>query len=327
MELMKALRVHEFGPPESLRLDEVPAPEPGRDEVQVDVRACGVNFADIMVIGGTYQLLPDMPFVPGKEMAGVVSAVGSEVSSFAVGQRVRAAIEWGAFQEQVCIPARLCHPTPDSMSFEEAAAFNLTYLTAFYALIRRARVQAGETVLVTAAAGGVGTAAIQIASALGARVIAYVGAPAKRSVAEAAGAAEVIDSSQGSLRDRVHALTEGRGADVVVEMVGGDVFESCLRATAWEGRLVTTGFASGTIPVARAGYLLVKNISVLGLQVTDYRDREPDGWQAAMYELDELYERGLIRPVVSARYPLQQAAEALAVVKRGETTGKVVLTI
>ncbi|HEX3244224.1 MAG TPA: NADPH:quinone oxidoreductase family protein, partial [Chloroflexota bacterium] len=231
---MKALRVHEFGPLESLKLDEVPAPEPGRDEVQVDVRACGVNFADIMVIGGTYQLLPDVPFVPGKEVAGVVSAIGSEVTRFQAGQRVRAAIEWGAFQEQVCIPARLCHPTPDSMSFEEAAAFNLTYLTAHYALRRRARVQVGETVLVTAAAGGVGTATIQIASALGARVIAYVGAPTKRSVAEAAGAAEVIDSSQGSLRDRVHALTEGRGADVVVEMVGGDVFESCLRATAWE---------------------------------------------------------------------------------------------
>ena len=240
---------------------------------------------------------------------------------------MRAAIEWGAFQEQLCIPARLCHPMPDSMSFEEAAAFNLTYLTAYYALTRRARLQAGETVLVTAAAGGVGTATIQIATALGARAIAYVGSPAKRSVAEAAGADEVIDSSQGDLRDQVHGLTQRHGADVIVEMVGGDVFESCLRATAWEGRLVTTGFASGTIPAARAGYLLVKNIAVLGLQVTDYRDREPDGWQAAMSALDELYERGLVRPVVSAAYPLERASRGVAVVKRGETTGKVVLTI
>jgi NADPH:quinone reductase-like Zn-dependent oxidoreductase len=280
-----------------------------------------------MVIAGTYQLLPERPFVPGKEMAGVVSAVGPGVAQIRVGQRVRAPIEWGAYQEQVCVPERLCHPIPDAMSLEEAAAFNLTYLTAYYALTRRAAVRPGETVLVTAAAGGVGTAAVQVAKALGAMVIAFVGTSSKRSVAEAAGAHHVVDSTQGELRDLVRDLTGGRGADVVLEMVGGDVFESCLRATAWEGRIVCIGFASGSIPAPRAGYLLVKNIAVMGLQVTDYRDREPDGWQAAMSALDEMYLRGQVRPVISATYPLERAAEALAVVQRGEATGKIVLTI
>jgi NADPH:quinone reductase len=324
---MRALRVHEFGPPESLRLDNVPTPEPGPGEVRVDVRACGVNFPDVMVIAGTYQLLPDRPFVPGKEIAGTVSAIGPGVSGIQVGQRVRAPIEWGAFQEQVCVPAALCHSVPNAMSFREAAAFNLTYLTAYYALTRRAAIQPGETVLITAAAGGVGTAAIQIARALGATVIAHVGSSAKRTVAEAAGADHVINSSQGDLRDLVRELTNGRGANVVLEMVGGDVFDSCLRATAWEGRVVSIGFASGSIPAARAGYLLVKNIAVLGLQVTDYRDREPEGWLAAMDRLDEMYLRGHVRPVISATYPLERAAEALAVVQRGESTGKIILTI
>ncbi len=324
---MKALRVHEFGPPESLRVELVPTPEPGVGEVRVEVRACGVNFADVMVIGGTYQLLPDLPFVPGKEFAGVVSALGQGVSRFEVGQRVRAQIEWGAFQEQVCVPVALCYPMPDAMTFEDAAAFNLTYLTAYFALTRRASVRPGETVLVTAAAGGVGSAAVQIAHALGARVIAYVGSPSKRAVAEAAGADHVIDASQGDLRDGVRDITAGRGADVVLEMVGGEVFESCLRSTAWEGRLVTIGFASGTVPMARAGYLLVKNIAVLGLQVTDYRDRDPRGWQAAMTALDELYASGQIRPSISATYPLEQAVEALNAVHRGESMGKVILTV
>jgi len=324
---MKALRVHEFGPPESLRLDDLPTPEPGQGEVRIDVKAAGVNFPDLMVIAGTYQLLPERPFVPGKEIAGIVSAVGSDVAGLQVGQRVRAPIEWGAFQEQVCVPVRLCQPIPDLMGFEEAAAFNLTYLTAYYALSRRAAVRPNETVLVTAAAGGVGTAAVQIARALGAKVIAHVGSASKRSVAEAAGANHVIDAAQGELRDLVRDLTEGQGANVVIEMVGGEVFESCLRVTAWEGRIVCVGFASGTIPAPRAGYLLVKNIAVLGLQVTDYRDREPDGWRAAMCVLDEMYLRGQVRPVISATYPLERAAEALAVIQRGQATGKVVLTI
>jgi NADPH2:quinone reductase len=324
---MRALRVHEFGPPERLRLDNVPIPEPSSDEVRVDVKAAGVNFPDIMVVAGTYQLLPERPFVPGKEIAGVISACGSEVQGLDPGQRVRAPIEWGAFQEQVCVPSRLCHPIPETMSFEEAAAFNLTYLTAYYALTRRAAVQPGETVLVTAAAGGVGTATVQVARALGATVIAHVGSPSKRTVAEAAGAHHVIDPTRGQLRDLVRDLTDGRGADVVIEMVGGEVFESCLRATAWEGRIVCVGFASGSIPAPRAGYLLVKNIAVLGLQVTDYRDREPDGWQGAMRALDDMYLRSQARPVISATYPLERAAEALAVIQRGEATGKIVLTV
>jgi len=324
---MKALRVHEFGPPENLRLDDLPTPEPGPGEVRVDIKAAGVNFPDIMVVAGTYQLLPERPFVPGKEIAGVISAVGSDVAGLQVGQRVRAPIEWGAFQEQVCVPARLCHAIPDEMSFEEASGFNLTYLTAYYALTRRAAIKPNETVLVTAAAGGVGTATVQVARALGATVIGHVGHSSKRPVAEAAGANNVIDPTQGKLRDVVRELTGGQGADVVIDAVGGEVFESCLRATAWEGRIVCVGFASGSIPAPRAGYLLVKNIAVLGLQVTDYRDREPDSWQSAMSHLDEMYLRRQIRPIISETYPLERAAEALATIQRGEATGKIVLTV
>lgn len=325
--MMRAMRVHEFGRPVVLRLDEIESPEPGPGQVRVDVRAAGVNFPDVMQIAGTYQLLPERPFVPGKELAGVVSAIGHGVTGLAVGDPVRAQVEWGAYASQSVLDASLCQPIPSGMSFEAAAAFNVTYLTAYYALVRRARVQPGETVLVTAAAGGVGTAALQVARALGAHTIGYVGSAAKRPIAEAAGADAVIDASRGSLRDQVRDLTDGRGADVILEMVGGEVFEACLRATAWEGRLVTIGFASGQVPGVKAGYLLVKNMAVLGLQVSDYRDRERSGWTAAISALDSMYLDGKIAPVVSATYPLERAAEALAVVQRGEVTGKIVLTV
>lgn len=317
--------VREFGPPSGLELSDLPTPEPGPGEVRLDVRAIGVNFPDVMLIAGTYQRLPELPFSPGKELSGVVSAIGSGVTSLSVGDAVRAQVESGAYQSEAIVDVSLCHAIPQGMSFEQAAGYNLTYLTAYYALVRRAQLKAGETVLVTAAAGGVGTAGIQIARALGATVIGYFGTPSKRPVVEEAGAHHVIDSSEGALRDRVLALTEGRGADVVLEMVGGSVFESCLRCTAWEGRVITIGFASGEIPTIKAGYLLVKNMLVAGLQVSDYRDRDRAGWQAAMEHLDELYRQGLINPIVSATYPLERAAEALAVVQRGEVTGKIVL--
>jgi len=324
---MKALVVKQFG---ELAVEDRPAPAPGTDEVLVDVRAAGVNFPDLMVIGGTYQFLPSLPFIPGKECAGVVNAVGADVKLFKPGDRVMMQIEYGAFAQQVVAKQMNCHAIPDAMSFTAAAAMGLSYMTAYFALVERAQLKPGETVLVTGAAGGVGLAAVQIAKALGATVLAAVDSPEKAAVAKANGAEHVIDTTvadlRSALREEVFAVTKKRGADVVLDQVGGDLFDACLRAVAWCGRIVVIGFASGRIPEIKAGYILVKNIAVIGLQVSDYRDRQPDRFRAMRQQVLDLYSAGKIKPHVMATYALEDAALALNAVKDGKGIGKVVLT-
>jgi NADPH2:quinone reductase len=327
---MKAVVVRKHGPLEAMTFEEQPTPEPGRNEVLIDVRAAGVNFPDLMVIAGTYQTLPKLPFTPGKEFAGVVSRVGRDVTALKPGDRVTALIGHGAFAEQIVLDEKSAHAIPPEMSFAQAAALNLTYLTAHFALCRRAQLQPGEIVLVTGAAGGVGIAAVQIAKALGATVLAAVSSPEKAAAAKASGADHIVDVSvpdlRNALRDQVFAVTDQHGADVIIDQVGGDVFDASLRAAAWEGRIVLIGFASGRIPDIRAGYILVKNIGVMGLHIADYRDRQPDDFRRAREQLFQWYRAGKVKPHVMAEYPLEDYLTALNVIRNRQAIGKVVLT-
>lgn len=328
---MKALIVHEHGPIDKLSLGEFPDPVPGKGEVLVDVHAASVNFPDLLVIGGTYQNLPPRPFVPGKDLAGVVAAVGEGVTRVTPGDRVMAQIEHGAYAERAVVREELCFMMPASMRFTDGAAMGLTYLTAHNALIERANFRAGETVLVTGAAGGVGLACVQLAKALGAIVVAAVSSDEKATVARASGADHVVRTDVPDLREnfrkQVFTAVGKRGVDLVLENVGGDVFDASLRVMAWCGRLVIIGFAGGRIPEVKAGYLLVKNISLIGLQSSDYRERAPVVVRKAYDQLFALYEEGKLRPHVMAAYPMADYLAALRTVQERKVMGKVVITM
>lgn len=326
---MQALVVQEHGPVEALTLMERPDPIPGPGEVVVDVHAASVNFPDLLVIGGTYQNLPSRPFSPGKDFAGVVAALGDGVTSLKIGDRVTAQIEYGAYAQKCAVRQQNCHVIPDAMSFADAAAMGLVYQTAHFALVERARYQRGETVLVTGAAGGVGLAAVQVAKALGATVVAAVSSDEKARLVRASGADHVVRTDapdlRESLREQVYAAVGKGGVDVIVESVGGEVFEASLRAIAWCGRVVVVGFAGGGIPQVKTGVLLVKNISLIGLQWSDYRDREAEKVQCVQRELFRWYEEGKIKPHVMRAFPLREYRGALAAVRDRRVQGKVVL--
>ncbi len=326
---MRAVLVRTHGPYDSARVEDVPDPIPGEREVVIEARAIGVNYPDLLVIEGKYQNLPPRPFTPGKEIAGVVRAVGTGVTSCRPGDRAMALIEYGAYAEQVRAPENQVFVLPERIPFPDAAALGLAYQTAHFALRDRGQYRAGETVLVTGATGGVGLAAVQLAKALGATVLAAVSGPHRADPARANGADHVIDLSQPDLRERlrnqVYGVTGKRGVDVVIELLGGDVFDAAIRALAWRGRMVVVGFASGRIPEIKANYLLVKNISVSGLQVSDYRDRDPAWMRRVQVELFDLYLAGRLKPHIAAAYPLSRFAEALAGFGRRDVVGKLIL--
>jgi NADPH2:quinone reductase len=328
---MKALIVHQHGPLEKLALGDFPDPKPGKGEVLVDVHAASVNFPDLLVIGGTYQNLPPRPFVPGKDLAGVVAAVGEGVTRVKPGDRVLAQIEHGAFAERAAVREVLCFVMPAKMSYTEGAAMGLVYLTAHNAMVERANIKAGETVLVTGAAGGVGLACVQLAKALGATVVAAVSAEDKAQLVRANGADHVVRTDVPDLREsfrkQVFDAVGKRGIDLVLENVGGNVFDASLRAVAWCGRLVIIGFAGGRIPEVKAGYLLVKNISLIGLQSSDYRERTPEVVRKAYEHLFALYGEGKLQPQVMASYPMQDYLKALHMVQDRKVLGKVVITM
>ena len=326
---VRAVLVREHGAPHAQALEEVGTPPIGASDALVDVHAIGINFPDLLVIGGTYQVLPPRPFIPGKDAAGVVRAVGPEVTLVKPGDRVLVSQESGCYAEQLAAHENNCHVMPDAMSFAEAAAMGLVYQTAYFALVERGGYRSGETVLVHGAAGGVGLAAVQIAKGLGARVLAGVRSTAQADLARANGADAVIDLAGGNLREtiraQVHAATGGQGADVILDPIGGDVFDASLRALAWCGRLVVIGFAAGRIPEVKANYLLVKNIAVSGLQWSDYRDRTPQRVRDAQAVLFGLYGAGRIRPHIMKTFALSAFAEALDWMRQGKVQGKVVL--
>jgi NADPH:quinone reductase len=326
---MRAIVVDEWAEPEALRLGAAATPVPGPGEVLVETYAAPVNYVDMLVIGGTYQFLPPRPFIPGKGPAGIIAALGSKVTSLRVGDRVLAMAETGGYAEAVAVAAGQCHRLPDSMSFTEAASSAVVYDTSWVALRSRARLAPGETVLVLGASGGVGHASVQLAKAMGGRVLGGVSRPEREAAARAAGADAIVDLSapnlRDSLREQVYAETAGRGADIIIDPLGGEIFAAAIRALAWCGRLVVIGFAAGSIPTLRVNYLLLKNIEVSGLQITDYRYRRPAELKTCYAELFDFYARGAIKPARATLFPLERAGEAVAAVRDRRIDGRAVL--
>lgn len=322
---MKAIRCTAWGPPENLVLDTLPDPLPGPGEVVVAVRAAGVNFPDVLTVQGTYQVRPPLPFTPGNEFAGVVTAVGSGVDDIAPGARVIGFTRTGAFAEQVLAPASALLPMSPGMDFDTAAALTLAYGTAYHALADRAALQAGETVLVLGASGGVGLAAIEIGKALGARVIAAASGPAKLAVCRDHGADVLIDYDSADLREAIRAATDGRGPDVIVDPVGGVYSEPALRSIAWRGRHLVIGFAGGEIPRVPWNVVLLKGASVVGVFWGDFTRKERAAHLAAMARITGWIDAGRLRPLISARYRLADTAQALRDMASRKVVGKVVI--
>jgi NADPH2:quinone reductase len=323
---MRAVLCKQFGPPSSLVVEDVPSPVAGPGRLVVSVKACGVNFPDTLIIQGQYQFKPELPFSPGGEVAGIVKAVGEGVTRFKPGDRVIAATTWGGYAEEVVAEAARTLPMPDGMDFATAAAFTLTYGTSHHALKDRAVLQPGETLLVLGAAGGVGLAAVELGKAMGARVIAAASSPAKLAVCRDHGADELIDYAAEDLRERIKALTGGRGVDVVYDPVGGDYSEPALRGMAWRGRFLVVGFAAGRIPSLPLNLPLLKGCAVLGVFWGAFTRNEPERNAANLRELMQWIGDGRLRPHVSARYPLERAADALDDLVQRRVHGKVVLT-
>ncbi|MBL8414507.1 MAG: NADPH:quinone oxidoreductase family protein [Propionivibrio sp.] len=323
---MLAIVCHELTGPSALRLEEIADPRPGPGQVRIRVRACGVNFADSLITRGQYQKQPQPPFSPGFEVSGEVLELGAGVKGVAIGDRVIAMTPHGGYAEQVIADSKRCVPMPAAMTWEHGAAFPVVFGTSHVALWHRARLQAGETLVVHGASGGVGLTAVAIGKQLGATVIATANGPGKLEVARAHGADHLIDSSQEDVRARVKELTDGRGADVVYDPVGGESFAASLRSIAFEGRILIIGFAGGSVPQIPANHLLVKNVDVIGLNWPAYAELNPQVMTESFQTLIHWYLEGAIRPHVSAIYPLEQALEALNQVVTRKSTGKVVIT-
>jgi NADPH:quinone reductase len=327
---MHALVVHEFGPLATHRIEEWPDPRIGAEDVLIDVKAIGLNFPDTLMLQGKYQTRPERPFVPGRDAAGVVQAVGERVTRVKKGDRVIAQVTTGAFAERLAAPQARCFRMPGKMDFVTGAGMVTIYNTAYVAVVIRGQVKPGETVLVTGASGGVGLATVQIARAKGAQVLAGVTSKEKGQAALASGAAALIDLTTAdlreSLREQVLALTKGRGVDAVFDPVGGDVFDAALRAVAYAGRMVIIGFASGRIPEIKGHYVLLKNISVVGAPLDIHFKMQPDVMDAAVADLFAMFEKGEIKPQIMATYPLADIHKAMEVIVGRKVVGKIVLT-
>ncbi len=322
---MKAVLCKQWGPPDSLVLEEVPALKAGAGQVVVTVKACGVNFPDTLIIQGKYQFKPDMPFSPGGEVAGVVKEVGAGVDNAKPGDKVIAFTGWGGYAEETLAPADKLIPIPEGMDFKTASAFVMTYGTSHHALKHRAQLQPGETLLVLGAAGGVGLAAVEIGKAMGARVIAAASSDDKLAVCKAHGADELINYSTQDLRGRIDELTGKKGVDVTYDPVGGNLSEPALRATGWKGRFLVIGFAGGEIPKIPLNLPLLKGNAIVGVFWGDFTRREKDANAASLKELSTWFAQGKLKPLVSATYPLSQAAQALKDMSERRVKGKVVL--
>jgi NADPH2:quinone reductase len=324
---MKALVCRAYGPIDSLALEEVPDPTPVAGQVLVGVRACGINFPDLLVVQGKYQFKPTPPFSPGGEVAGVVEAVGAGVTDVRVGDRVVAIGGSGGMAEKFVADASQVVPMPDGLDFATASCLPTAYGTTLHALRDRAQMRAGETLLVLGAAGGVGLSAVQIGKRMGARVIAAASSPEKLEICKQNGADEVIDYGREDLKDRVKALTGGAGADVVYDPVGGAYTEPALRATAWEGRFLVIGFAAGDIPRIPTNLTLLKGCSIVGVFWGMAMMRQPVRGRGQLRELLEWAADGSLKPHVHARYPLERALDALKDIEKRRVQGKAVVIV
>jgi NADPH2:quinone reductase len=322
---VKALLCKAFGPIENLRVEDIEAPTAGPGQVLVSIRAAALNFPDALIVQGLYQVKPALPFSPGAEFAGVVKTVGEGVSHLKVGDRVMALVPHGALAEECAVDARGVIPLPDDMDFVTGSALLLTYCTSLHALKDVARLAAGETLLVLGASGGVGIAAIEIGKLMGARVIAAASSEEKMALCREHGADETIDYARDDLRERVDALTEKRGVDVVYDAVGGAYSEAALRATGWGGRLLVVGFATGDIPRLPLNLALLKERLILGVYWGDWAKRNPKLQQAHLLQLLEWFRDGKIAPPVTEQLPLSGAVDALQRMARREVRGKLVV--
>ncbi|MEY2660136.1 MAG: alcohol dehydrogenase [Pseudomonadota bacterium] len=310
---------------DALNWKECPTPQPGPDQVLIRIEAASLNFPDLLIVQNKYQMKPPLPFVPGSEFAGVIEALGSGVTGLRVGQRVACLPGTGGFGTHALAPARLCLPLPDDFPAVDAAAFIMIYATSHHALIDRAQLRAGETVLVLGAAGGVGTAAIQIAKAAGAKVIAAASTPEKCALCKQLGADATIDYTREPLREQIKALTAGKGPDVIYDPVGGDFAEPAFRSIAWRGRYLVVGFASGPIPSLPLNLALLKGASLVGVFWGDFSRREPEANARMMKELVQWYAQGQIKPVIDCTMPMQDLRQAYARMGSRAVMGKLVL--
>jgi len=324
---MQAVVCNAFGPPASLVIDELPSPTPGPGEVVVAVKAASVNFPDVLVIQNKYQVKPTLPFSPGSEMAGVIKSVGEGVTNAKPGDRVIAFSSYGAFAEECLVQASRLVPMPNEMDFVTGAAFLLTYGTSHHALCNRAATAPGETLLVLGAAGGVGVSAIEIGKILGLRVIACASSEDKLAVCREHGADETIDYSREDLRERIKALTGGKGVDIIYDPVGGAYAEAALRSSSWRARFLVIGFAAGDIPKVPLNLALLMERSIVGVYWGEWTRRKPDEFAASVRELMSWFLQGKLKPHVTDRFPLDRAPEAIALMAARKVKGKVVVTI
>lgn len=323
---MKAVLAKRHGPPETLVLEDIPSPQPGSGQVLVSVYTSAINFPDSLIIEDRYQFKPALPFSPGGEVAGVVRKVGAGVEGFAPGDRVIAVCGWGGYAEEVVTDVAKLVRLPEGLAMESAAALVITYGTSHYALQERAAMRPGETLLVLGAAGGTGASAIELGKLMGARVIACASTEEKLALCRSLGADETINYSTGDLRERIRALTGGRGVDVVYDPVGGAFTEPALRSMAWNGRYLVIGFTSGEIPRPPLNLALLKGCSIVGVFYGGFAQAQPERYDVLMQELLGWLAAGRIAPRITGRYPLEEAAKALRLVADRQATGKIILT-
>lgn len=324
---MRSMRVHELSEDISvLRMDDVTLPPPAAGELRLRLKACSVNFPDILMVHGKYQFKPELPFAPGMEGAGIVADVGSGVTKFRPGDEVVAGLRIGGFAEEVNVAADQCRLKPKGLDFIKASAYSAAYLTAYVALVIRGQLKAGETLLVHGSTGGVGMAAVEIGKLWGATVIATSASDEKLKIVKARGADHVVNVT-GGFRDEVKELTSGRGADVVYDPVGGDVFDESVRCIAWNGRLLIIGFTSGRIPTVSVNMPLIKGFSVIGVRAGEYSRRDPEAGRRNIEIIDRLAAEGKIDPYVCATFPLDRAVEAMRMLQNRHVVGKVVITM
>lgn len=324
---MKAIVCHAFGPPSTLSYEEVPDPVPGQKEILIDVHACSVNFPDTLIIQGVYQFKPDLPFSPGSDIAGTVAAVGEGVKGFKPGDEVVGFAAHGGFAEKAVVNSNACFPKPPGMDMVQAAAFLMAYGTSFHALKDRAQIQAGETLLVLGAAGGVGLTAVELGKRMGAQVIAAASSAEKLEVCTSYGADHLINYTTEDLKSRLKELTAGKGVDVVYDPVGGAFTEQALRATAWNGRYLVVGFAAGDIPKIPLNLPLLKGCQIVGVFWGSFAQQFPGQNMQNTMQLIQWFAEGKLRPKIHATYPLANAAQALEDIQARQVKGKAVIVM
>ena len=324
---MKAVLCESFGPAENLTLADIEAPQLLPGHVIVEIRACALNFPDVLMIEGKYQSLPPFPFTPGGEFAGVVSEVADDVQNWQLGDEVFGACGHGAMAEHICVSAKSLRAKPQSMGFAQASGISTTYGTSYYALKQRANLQAGETLLVLGAAGGVGLAAVELGKAMGARVIAAASSPEKLRIAQQAGADDLIDYSDGELKEKVKTLTEGKGVDVIYDPVGGPMFDQCMRCINWGGRVLIVGFVGGDIPKVPTNLILLKSCQVVGVFYGAFSGRFPAENQQNFVEIIDMFNSGNLKALVGGEYALDHYVDALNCLSQRRAVGKIVVNI